>query len=386
MATKLPARSHQNLLGLEVAHAIKPTRDYIKAGFREMLHGITLEGFAALLTDDFRDFVEYLELLGNGKTCQRMSLHYNPQRLDTQATRYAGGPTLYEAITTGQGLGKTAKPDSFYDGMARVYLNWKTPGKERNLLYSMIQWGIQGTYYTNEFPPHVARDIYREFHLGPDSRILDPCAGWGGRMIGASTVSNSYVGYEPATKTANGLVLLARRLRDLTRGAFDAKVRIKPFEDSRIAPGTFDLALTSPPYYDTEIYSDEETNSLNRYKTFDDWLVGFYFPFIDKTLAALKPGAPFILNVGDRKYPLATKLREYAEGEGYSLGILPTRITQGQLGQKKRSVGSMPRAADMEKMAAKLAGGGGLRKKTEKDDTARHLTTGESFFIVRRIR
>ena len=92
----------------------------------------------------------------------------------------------------------------------------------------------------------------------------------------------------------------------------------------------FDFALTSPPYYDTEIYTDEETNSLNRYKTFDDWCNGFYFPLVEKTMTVLRDDAVFILNIGDRRYPLS-KLLQDTFGKRYRVKQVPGRIS-GQPG------------------------------------------------------
>lgn len=360
-----PKVSHPDLLGNHVAVAVRPSRDFIAHVFKQALFGKSLGEIAALLTDDFRDAQEYLELIENGKTCQRMSLKFNPHRLTTQAARYKKGPTLYHAMKTGVGLGKSDKEFPFYDGLARVYLARPSEQNQRNLLYTLIQWGIQGTYYTNEFPPHVARDIYREFKMGKNSRILDPCAGWGGRMIGASVVSDHYDGCEPATKTHAGLELLAEHLSDLTDGRFKARVRRKPFEDARFKAGSYDLALTSPPYYDTEMYSKETTQSSVRYTSFEDWLAGFYFPFIDRTLAALKPGAPFILNVGDRKYPLASKLYEHAAAIGAQVRELPKRLTGGV---KASSTSG-------KQITHALAKGGGLRSDSSK---------AEAFYIVTR--
>ena len=37
-----------------------------------------------------------------------------------------------------------------------------------------------------------------------------------------------------------------------------------------------------------EIYSDEETNSCNRYKDFDSWCSGFYIPMVEKACEVSK--------------------------------------------------------------------------------------------------
>ena len=118
-------------------------------------------------------------------------------------------------------------------------------------------------------------------------------------MIGAASVGAFYHGFEPSTKTYAGLLKLGEFLKSFETG-FDFKIENLPFEDANLS-GSYDFALTSPPYYDTEIYSDESTNSCNRYQTFEQWRDGFYLPMIRKTLDHTKA---FVLNVGSRGYDL----------------------------------------------------------------------------------
>ena len=42
----------------------------------------------------------------------------------------------------------------------------------------------------------------------------------------------------------------------------------------------FDCCITSPPYYDLEIYSNEETQSINKFQTYESWLENFIDPII----------------------------------------------------------------------------------------------------------
>jgi len=313
---KLKDREEKPLFAAEtVLKYERPDRAYIANVLRRVLKGITADELAKWLTTPARDAFEYLQLMQNGHTCQRMSLRYNPHRL---ATRANTAKTVIEA------LGE----DNFYSGLARVWLADMYNNALPDVLYNMLQAGVNGLQYVNEFPPHVARDIYRHYGIDRRSRILDPCAGWGGRMIGASVVSNHYTGFEPAFQTFVGLEYLARDLNEWT-GSFEAHVYCKPFEDANLRPNHFDIALTSPPYYDTEKYSEDDGQSYIRYKTFDKWVIGFYLPFIDKTMAALKPGAPFILNIGDRKYPLPSVMREHCAKIGVKVERMPMRLSNG---------------------------------------------------------
>lgn len=126
-------------------------------------------------------------------------------------------------------------------------------------------------------------------------------------MIGAASLTNvSYTAFDPSTKTYKGLCQLGQWLSVLSP-SFEYNITCLPFEDS-VLSDTFDIAFTSPPYYNAEHYSDEITNSLNRYDTFDKWVDGFYTTLILKTVDCLSEKGVFILNIGDRKYPLSERL------------------------------------------------------------------------------
>jgi len=94
------------------------------------------------------------------------------------------------------------------------------------------------------------------------------------------------------------------------RPNFKSSINCECYEDPHSDELLYDFAITSPPYYDTEEYSTEKTNSFNRYKTFDDWVDNFYLKMIMKTMDSLKDDGVFILNIGSRKYPLNSILIE----------------------------------------------------------------------------
>ena len=225
---------------------------------------------------------------------EAISLLFNPHRFTTKSC--TSDLSIYEAL----------KEERFCSGLARALI-FHAGGPES--LYNTLQININNVQFINEFPPHVARELCIKYGVTKNSKVLDPCAGWGGRMIGVSNVCDYYDCFEPSTKTFFGLYKLQDFIQKLSP-CFESIVECMPFEDAAINMDYYDFALTSPPYYDTEEYSDEETNSLNRYKTFDDWCNGFYIPMIQKTMDALKHGCSFILNIGSRKYPLSTVLKQ----------------------------------------------------------------------------
>jgi hypothetical protein len=256
-----------------------------------------LNEFVGTITNEFREVMEYISLTQGKDTCQNTSLLFNPHRLSTRSK--GSKLSVYEAI----------KEKSFVSGLSRAILFDNQYEKNRDFLFSSFRLGINGVQYINEFQPYVARDILLELGATAESKILDPCGGWGGRMIGCSVVSDYYECCEPSGKTFEGLNKLAEFISTMNK-TFTAKIHKLPFEEIGIEKGEYDFAITSPPYYDTEIYSNEETNSLNRYKTFSDWKDGFYIPMIRKTLEALKSRGVFVLNIGSRVYPLNEILLE----------------------------------------------------------------------------
>src|SRR5262245_19578222 len=185
---------------------------------------------------------------------------------------------------------------------ALASLQWACDGKP--LLSKMLQQtlGIQGYRYPADFPALLARDLCDEF-CPDNARVLDPCHGWGGRLLGylLAKKTSAYVGYDVDEKTVKGVTQMFHDLRGYVENK-QAALLCLPFEDAKLA-GQFDFALTSPPYYNTEHY-DGELQSWRRYADFAAWVTGFYRPLVAKTCAALKPGGVFCLQIGDQFYPL----------------------------------------------------------------------------------
>lgn len=266
------------------------SRDTLISILTPLLSELGEKDLAGVLTNRVSAVGDYLGLLAGKNMGQKISLNFNPHRLSVVAGSSRGS------------IVSELKNPSFISGLARAML-WKS-GKVKELLYQVIQSGVNGVQYVNEFPPHVARNLLQQYGIERGHYVLDPCAGWGGRMIGVSTVCDNYLGFEPSQKTYAGLLELSTFLASLQK-EFRGAVCNLPFEDSELPEATFDFALTSPPYFDTEKYDDRDTNSAVRYPTYDLWCEGFFFPLVEKTMRTLKPGSVFILNIADRRYPLS---------------------------------------------------------------------------------
>ncbi len=155
-----------------------------------------------------------------------------------------------------------------------------------------------GAQAVSNFRPSVARWIYDKY--AGEGMVYDPCMGFGGRLLGAisSPKVKHYEGCDPSTETYNGLMRMCNTFEN--RGTVTVPCRIgaeeyRPFRK-------FDLVFTSPPYYNTEKYSTEKTQSYIKYPTYDQWMNGFLNKLIYNSMECLKKGGYFIINVANTKY------------------------------------------------------------------------------------
>jgi SAM-dependent methyltransferase len=146
----------------------------------------------------------------------------------------------------------------------------------------------QRAYVASTYNPGAVAALLRRFRA---REVLDPCAGWGDRLVGAAAVGATYRGFDPNPRMAPVYKDLADHYQA------DASVITAPFESARLA-GTFDCVFTCPPYWDTELYDDGPGQALH-YPTYAAWRDQFYAPMIEKAWAALRPGGVFALTVAN---------------------------------------------------------------------------------------
>ena len=142
------------------------------------------------------------------------------------------------------------------------------------------------------FRPQVAKmicDYYKP------NVVFDPCAGWGGRLLGVVSSGSKYIGFEPNTKTFRSLQNMVKFLsieNQVTLICDDA-LNMKKYDLPKV-----DMILTSPPYFDLEIYSDEETQSHKNRLSYDDWSEHFLKEIIIQSNQLLNDGGVSCWNVG----------------------------------------------------------------------------------------
>jgi SAM-dependent methyltransferase len=168
---------------------------------------------------------------------------------------------------------------------------------------------LAGGQGVSNFKPSVAKYIY-DTYAPKNGKVLDPCHGYAGRLLGAlASHISEYTGVDPCFKTWRGAVTLNGKIKKLTKERNEhllvkevtiptAKLIRSPFEDTDLPSNYYDLAFTSPPYFNLEKYSEEDDQSFKRYPEYKLWEKNFLAILIEKAYLALKPGGYFAINVG----------------------------------------------------------------------------------------
>jgi hypothetical protein len=184
--------------------------------------------------------------------------------------------------------------------------------------------------------------------------VLDPCAGWGGRMLGVLAAGGTYTAAEPDPRTYRGLVNI---LEDPAIPA-DVKERATIYNApaESILPtlpvASFDLVITSPPYYNLELYTDGAQSTV-AHPSWDNWVAHWLRPVILGALAALKPETGVscwsVKNFrSDRVYPLADTVKQIHADAGWRLAETVSVTGSGRPGAARIQDGKETRVSEEE--------------------------------------
>ena len=158
-------------------------------------------------------------------------------------------------------------------------------------------------YICSQFKPCVAKAIYDKYKC---KNVLDFSAGWGDRLAGfyASDYGELYVGIDP--KKENPSIYRQQtefyeKHRTLFEGERKCEFINEPAEDADLSKyeGMMDIVFTSPPYFNVERYSTDDTQSWVRHKDIDGWNKLFLHKAIDNVWKTLKSGGLLMVNISD---------------------------------------------------------------------------------------
>lgn len=171
-----------------------------------------------------------------------------------------------------------------------------------------------GNQCVSNFRPTTAEAIYNKY--ATNGTVWDMSSGFGGRLLGF-IVSNAkkYIGTEPSTKTYNGLNELSHDYKEIYPKCSSVDLFFnqiyKPSKEIEIYKigsedyipdkESLDFCFTSPPYFDTEKYSDERTQSYKKYPDIDIWTECFLKKTFENCYRGLKQGKYMMINIANTK-------------------------------------------------------------------------------------
>lgn len=175
------------------------------------------------------------------------------------------------------------------------------------------------------YAPMRAKAIY-EIFCPENGVIYDYCAGFGGRMLGAlsSKKNFTYIATDPNTETYQHLQELGQYIETVTNRKNSYQIYNKCAEDLILKENSVDFAFSCPPFFTLEKYCDEETQSINKYKDYNDWLELFVRPTIQNCKKAIKDNGIYAVDImnfwiKNKKYNFIDDWLAIAKEEGLYL-------------------------------------------------------------------
>jgi len=186
------------------------------------------------------------------------------------------------------------------DCIHRAITYWK---KGRPVGPSGLRSGLstyKNTKRVSNFRPTAARVIIERYSCDGEV-ILDPAAGYGGRLLGCLPLSRRYIGIEPSNLTCLGLSRMEDTLRHLV--SFNASISLinAPAEEALpdIRSSSVDLVILSPPYFARERYGTAANQSWVRYPNYNSWKNEFLCSLLCHIQRVLKVNGILALNVAN---------------------------------------------------------------------------------------
>ena len=182
------------------------------------------------------------------------------------------------------------------------------------------------------FKSTTAKYLYRKYGA---THVLDPTAGWGGRMLGAWALDIDYTGFDTNTEMRDAY---AQMIEFLDREAeFDTSLFEVPKStlemrwtsclDADFSTIPYDFVLTSPPYVNLELYEH-----MTPWQSEGEFYEEFFVPLWHKCVNNIKRGGTVCFNISPKMY---TQALEHGLEPAHDEEDLKQQLGQ-QSGKKKQ--------------------------------------------------
>ena len=195
---------------------------------------------------------------------------------------------------------RTWESEKFMTSLMGAAYSLKLPYIDKKYLRTMISLR---KYICSQFKPNVAKILYDK--LG-SKNILDFSAGWGDRLAGfyGSETGEVYMGIDPR-KENHPIYKEQSSFYEKHRSMFEVEKKSlfleSPAEDVDFSEyeNKFDTVFTSPPYFNVERYSYDDTQSWVKYKDITDWNEKFLQKTLKNLWCSVKAGGYLLVNISD---------------------------------------------------------------------------------------
>lgn len=147
------------------------------------------------------------------------------------------------------------------------------------------------------FKSTTAKYLYQKYNA---TSVLDPTAGWGGRMLGAWALGIDYTGIDTNVNMKPAYDSMIEMLNSKTPAIFEEpKLQMiwQSALDVDFSTLDYDFVLTSPPYVNLEIYEHMEP-----WESDERFYKDFFIPLWQKCIDHIKPGGTVCFNISPKMY------------------------------------------------------------------------------------
>ena len=156
--------------------------------------------------------------------------------------------------------------------------------------------------HKGNFSPYTAKKLYQTY-VKDGGTIYDYSIGYGGRMLGAGLCKNNYkyIGVDPNKDNVSGYDKQIQLIRNINK-SFDIDYEISGSEIYHEKwCDVADFAFSSPPYFDLEKYSEDDTQAYVAWPVYTDFLENYWRPTVQNAYKYLKDDGIFALNIKNKQ-------------------------------------------------------------------------------------
>lgn len=226
------------------------------------------------LQDDIKKLIKY-NANENKRCFYGNNFIYHYQLVNIGKVKINNKNSLYDVM----------KNDLLYEKLWNNMIRLNRTGTIPNRLFEAFRFNS----CVAVFKATTAKYIYKKYNA---THVLDPTAGWGGRMLGAHSLNIHYTGFDTNVNMMDSYNGMIDFLKD------DKLImNYQNCLDADFSTIDYDFVLTSPPYINIETYE-----CMNPFESNEAYYKQFLIPLITKCLKHIKRGGYVCFNISPNMY------------------------------------------------------------------------------------